>query len=52
MAAIRKRGDMQWQAEVRKKGYPAQRRTFTSRTSAEQWARQVENEIERGIFVV
>lgn len=50
MAAIRKRGDMQWQAEVRKKGFPAQRRTFTYRDDAERWAKETEVAMERGLF--
>lgn len=50
MAAIRKRGDFQWQAEVRKKGYPSQRRTFTKKMDAERWAKETEINIERGLF--
>jgi integrase len=50
MAAIRKRGNLQWQAEVRKKGFPAQRRTFTLRADAERWAKETEIGIERGLF--
>lgn len=51
MASIRKRGEHQWQAEVRKKGHPPQRRTFLARADAERWARQTESDIERGVFV-
>ena len=50
MAAIRKRGDSQWQAEVRKKGHPAQLRTFTYKEDAERWAKETEVAIERGLF--
>ena len=50
MAAIRKRGDLQWQVEVRKKGYPAQRRTFSTRADAERWGKETEIGIERGLF--
>lgn len=50
MAAIRKRGDSQWQAEVRKKGHPAQRRTFLYKDDAERWAKETEVAIERGLF--
>ena len=28
MGTITKRGELQWQAKVRRKGYPAQSRTF------------------------
>lgn len=51
MATIRKRGDNQWQVEVRKKGFPAQRRTFLYKEDAERWGRQVESEMERRVFV-
>ena len=50
MAAIRKRGDLQWQVEVRKKGYPAQRRTFSTRDDAARWGKETEIAIERGLF--
>lgn len=50
MAAIRKRGDSQWQAEVRKKGHPPQRKTFIYKDDAERWARETEVAIERGLF--
>ncbi|MDD5395494.1 MAG: site-specific integrase [Thiothrix sp.] len=50
MAAVRRRGDSQWQVEVRKKGYPAQRRTFISRADAERWGKETEIAIERGLF--
>ena len=50
MAAIRKRGDAQWQAEVRKKGHPAQRKTFVYKEDAERWAKETEVAIERGLF--
>ena len=30
MADIRKRGDYQWQARVRRKGHPSQTKTFGS----------------------
>ena len=29
MGTITKRGELQWQAKVRRKGYPAQSRTFS-----------------------
>jgi len=51
MAAIRKRGELQWQARVRRKGYPDQVKTLETRAEAEAWARQLESEIDRGIFV-
>ncbi len=40
-----------WQAYIRRRGYPAQIRTFDSKTRAEIWARQIEAEMDRGAFV-
>jgi len=40
-----------WQAQVRKKGWPVQTKTFTSKRDAETWARRVEADIERGSFI-
>ncbi|MBC17128.1 MAG: integrase [Desulfovibrio sp.] len=51
MATISKRGKHQWQAKVRRKGYPAQSKTFERKSDAEQWARDIENEMDRGVFV-
>lgn len=51
MATIRKRGELQWQARVRRKGYPDQVKTLETRAEAEAWARKVESEIDRGVFV-
>lgn len=51
MASFRKRGEYQWQARVRRKGYPDQVKTFNTRVEAEAWARQMESEIDRGVFV-
>jgi integrase len=51
MATFTKRGDLQWQAKIRRKGYPAHSKTFDTRTDAEKWARSVEREMDRGRFV-
>ena len=51
MATIRKRGPYQWQAQIRKTGYPQQSKTFESRAEAEAWARALESEMDRGVFV-
>ena len=40
-----------YQAIVRKKGHPSQTRTFRAKRDAERWARQIESEMERGVFV-
>lgn len=50
MASIWKRGDY-WRVAIRKRGYPAQARTFDTKADAESWARQVETEMDRGSFV-
>ena len=51
MATIRKRGNLQWEVRVRRKGYPVTCKTFNTKADAEAWARGVENEIDRGVFV-
>lgn len=51
MATITRRGDSQWQAKVRLKGYPTQSRTFLYRDDAERWARATERELETSGFV-
>lgn len=51
MAQITKRGDLQWRARVRVKGYPDQSRTFMYREDAEKWARATERELETAGFV-
>lgn len=51
MASIRKRGDLQWEARIRKRGQPIQCKTFTTRAKAEVWAKHIESEMDRGIFV-
>lgn len=51
MASIRKRGDLQWEARIRRKGHPVTCKTFNTKSDAEKWARDVEGEMDRGIFV-
>ena len=51
MATFRKRGPYQWQAQVRKKGQPLQTKTFETRALAEQWARAIEVEMDKGVFI-
>lgn len=50
MATVSKRGKY-WRAQVRRLGYPPQHRTFDTHAEAEAWARVVESEMDRGIFV-
>lgn len=55
MANIRKRkrtkGKDHWQATVRRKGHPTQVKTFKNKFDAEVWARDIENEMDRGVYV-
>lgn len=50
MASIINRGPYQFQALVRRKGYPTQTRTFESQREAKDWARDVEAKMRRGEF--
>lgn len=40
-----------WRAIVRRKGYPTQKKTFRLKADAQKWARMVEAEMDRGVFV-
>ncbi|MCK9608642.1 MAG: site-specific integrase [Methylomonas sp.] len=51
MATIRKLPSGSWQVQVRRKGESPTSKTFSSKNLAEQWARSIENQIDRGIFV-
>ena len=51
MGTITKRGELQWQAKVRRKGYPSQSRTFMYKEDAEKWVRAIEQELETAGFV-
>lgn len=51
MAKITHRGEYQWQARIRRVGYPQQSKTFTTKAEAEAWVRDIEGRIDRGIFV-
>ena len=51
MATITNRGPLQWKARIRRRGYPDTSKTFETKTDAEAWARQMESEMDRGIFV-
>jgi hypothetical protein len=50
MATIEKRGQF-WRVKVRRAGLPAQTKTFNNRTHAQQWARSVESDFDKGIVV-
>lgn len=51
MATISKRGDLQWQAKIRRNGQAPQSKTFNTKSDAEIWARTIESEMDRGVFV-
>lgn len=52
MATIDKRiaadGSISWRVRVRKQGYPTRTKSFTRKTDAQAWARQLEAKIDRG----
>ena len=50
MAALEKRSDY-WRAKIRRKGYPIQTRSFDTKVQAEKWARDIKNEMDKGVFV-
>ena len=51
MATIEKRGPYQWRAKIRRRGHPIQSCTFNSRAEAVVWAREIESEMDRGVFL-
>ncbi|MGH6755535.1 MAG: site-specific integrase, partial [Bradyrhizobium sp.] len=51
MAAIRQRSNGSWQAQVRHHGIPPATKTFGTKQEAARWARLIESEIDRGVFV-
>ena len=51
MASITKRKTGTWQAQVRRRGYEGLSRSFDSKGDAEAWARRVEREMDRGVYI-
>ncbi|MGF6939322.1 integrase [Paraburkholderia sp. UCT70] len=51
MATFRKRGPYQWEAQIRRRGYPGQSKTFETKAEAEAWANMIESEMSRGVWV-
>ena len=51
MASITNRGNSQWRALIRRRGFPIQSKTFETKTDAQRWARQIESEMDRGVFI-
>ena len=54
MATFRKRpgpaGKSAWQAQIIRRGHQRQYKTFDTKAEAEAWARQIEGEMDRGVF--
>ncbi len=50
MATIRLRKSGWWQAIIERKGYPMQSKTFEFKEDAQKWARDIETQIDKGIF--
>lgn len=50
MATLRKRGN-QWEAQIRKQGWPALSKTLPTKAQAQQWAQATESEMARAAFV-
>lgn len=51
MATIRKLPSGRWNVQIRRKGEKPVSKSFPSKVLAEQWARSIENEIDKGQFV-
>lgn len=51
MATITKRASGLWQAKIRVKGQPATSRSFTYKSDADAWAKEVESAMRRGIYL-
>ena len=49
MATFRKRSGS-WQARIQRKGYPDLIKSFSSKSEAQHWAKQVESELNLGIY--
>ena len=52
MATIRKRGAYQWEARMRKRGYPTTYKTFDTKLEAEAWAKDTETKMNKSIFMI
>jgi hypothetical protein len=50
MATIRKRGGY-YQVQIRRKDYPDQSKSFTSKAPAAAWARRIETSMDNGSWI-
>ena len=51
MATITKRGSYSWRVQVRRRGMPPLFKTFNYQADAERWARQMEAELDKGLYL-
>jgi integrase len=51
MASFRKRGGQQWQARIRRNGFPDIVKTFRTKADAEIWSRSRECELDLGVYI-
>lgn len=51
MATFYQRGPYQWEAAIRREGFPKERKTFESKRDAQDWAREVERAMRLGQYV-
>lgn len=51
MASIRKLPSGKFNARVTRQGYPVKSKSFITRSAADRWARSIESEMDRGVFV-
>jgi hypothetical protein len=51
MATLRQFENGRWQAQVRRRGIVPMTKTFPTKPQAERWARLIESEMDRGVFV-
>lgn len=51
MATFEKRGNYQWRAKIRLRGFPPQSKTFNTKAEAEAWAKMTESEMLRGVWI-
>ncbi len=51
MATITKTSAGTWKAVIRKSGWPTAAKTFRTKRDAQDWARRIEDEMVRGIYI-
>jgi integrase len=51
MATITKTASGTWKALVRRRGYPQEIKTFPKKSQAEDWGRDIENQMVRGLYI-